>query len=146
MAQLPMRPAVRTGPYAAISQGGGTRRQGPLSPPLVLRLEGAFLLGLTLLLYAEFGGSWWSFAALFLVPDLGMIGYAAGPRIGAGAYNLTHTLTFPLALGAIALLGGYTGAIGVALIWAAHIGADRALGYGLKYPVHFRDTHLQRLG
>ena len=33
----------------------------------------------------------------------------------------------------------------VALIWLAHIGMDRLLGYGLKYPSAFKDTHLQRV-
>ena len=30
-------------------------------------------------------GSWWTFAALFLVPDLSMLGYLAGPSVGARA-------------------------------------------------------------
>jgi len=34
----------------------------------------------------------------------------------------------------------------IALIWFAHIGIDRALGYGLKYTSGFKDTHLGRLG
>jgi hypothetical protein len=34
----------------------------------------------------------------------------------------------------------------VALIWLAHIGFDRALGYGLKYKAGFGFTHLGRIG
>jgi hypothetical protein len=33
----------------------------------------------------------------------------------------------------------------MALIWLAHIGMDRMLGYGLKYSGGFKDTHLGRL-
>jgi hypothetical protein len=33
----------------------------------------------------------------------------------------------------------------IALIWFAHIGTDRFLGYGLEYPTRFKDTHLQRV-
>lgn len=34
----------------------------------------------------------------------------------------------------------------LALIHLAHIGFDRALGYGLKYGTAFGDTHLCRIG
>jgi hypothetical protein len=30
-------------------------------------------------------------------------------------------------------------------VLVAHVGMDRAVGYGLKYPTHFKDTHLQRI-
>jgi hypothetical protein len=30
----------------------------------------------------------------------------------------------------------------LSLIWAAHIGLDRMLGFGLQYPTRFKDTHL----
>ncbi|KKB35215.1 hypothetical protein QY97_01956 [Bacillus thermotolerans] len=35
--------------------------------------------------------------------------------------------------------------LAVGLIWSAHIGMDRAIGYGLKYSTHFKDTHLNRV-
>jgi len=75
-----------------------------------------------------------------------MAGYAAGPRIGAAVYNLFHTLLGP----AVLAIGFYAGLaewmLPVALIWLAHIAADRLLGYGLKLPTGFRDTHLGRIG
>jgi hypothetical protein len=120
-----------------------TRR--PLSPAAALRLEGLLVLVVAVMLYARAGAGWGLFAALLLAPDLGMLGYAAGPRIGALTYNLTHMLSQPLLLGAVGLAAGSSATVAVALIWAAHIGMDRALGYGLKYPTHFRDTHLQRV-
>ena len=112
------------------------------APNLILRAEGLAVLAATLWIYAVLGWSWWLFAALILAPDLSMLGYLWGPRIGAAAYNAAHTYLAPaglIALGALTvspLLGS------LALIWAAHIGLDRMLGYGLKYPHGFKATHL----
>ena len=36
--------------------------------------------------------------------------------------------------------------LSLAMIWLAHIGIDRALGYGLKYQTGFAFTHLGRIG
>lgn len=69
----------------------------------------------------------------------------AGPRAGAAAYNATHTTLGPLVLGVAGVLSDADLAVQLALIWLAHIGIDRLLGYGLKYPDRFRETHLQRL-
>jgi hypothetical protein len=82
------------------------------------------------------------FALLFLVPDLSMIGYAGGARAGSITYNAIHTYVGPLLLGAYSLAGEHRTALSIALIWIAHIGFDRMLGYGLKYPTRFKDTHL----
>lgn len=120
------------------------RTPGLLAPGAALRLEGLCLLVTAVALYGRTDASWWLFAALFLVPDLGMLGYLAGVRVGALTYNLTHMLSQPLLLGLASLLTGSATGLAVALVWAAHIGMDRALGYGLKYPTNFRDTHLQR--
>jgi hypothetical protein len=74
-----------------------------------------------------------------------MLGYLAGPRVGALSYDLAHTYVGPVALAVIGILGGSDVAVQVALVWLAHIGVDRLLGYGLKYPTGFKDTHLQRV-
>lgn len=118
-------------------------RGAPLTP---LRLEGAALLLLATVGYAHTGASWWLYAALFLAPDLSFLGYLAGARIGAIAYNAAHTTLGPIALALIGLGTGTPLAISVALIWAAHIGIDRMLGYGLKYAEGFGFTHLGRIG
>ena len=81
-----------------------------------------------------------------LAPDVSLAGYLAGPRVGAVTYNLAHTYAFPVALAAGCLLAGEPGLpVQIALIWAAHIGIDRVLGLGLKYPTAFKDTHLGRI-
>jgi hypothetical protein len=92
------------------------------------------------------GVSWWLFALLILAPDLSMLGYLAGPRVGAVAYNALHILIAPLILGIAGVLLAAPITTAVALIWIAHIAIDRALGYGLKLPTGFRDTHLGRIG
>lgn len=114
-------------------------------PEVLLRLEGGVLLALSVLLFWWAGGSWSLFAALLLAPDLSMLGYLAGSRIGAALYNAVHAYPLPAALGAFGLLGGSAVAVAVALVWFAHIGMDRLMGYGLKHPTGFKDTHLDRL-
>ncbi len=110
----------------------------------LLRLEGLCLLTAAALLYWRMGFAWQSFAIVFLAPDLSFIGYVAGPRVGAAAYNAAHSTIGPLALGLVSAV--VPGARPFALIWAAHVGFDRALGYGLKYASGFSHTHLGRIG
>jgi hypothetical protein len=113
---------------------------------LLLRLEGLALCAGAVLLYACSGSSWLLFAVLLLAPDLSFLGYLAGPRVGAVCYNVLHTTMGPLALGVAGSILAWPAAVAVALIWLAHIGIDRALGYGLKYDAGFAFTHLGRIG
>ncbi|UPY38141.1 DUF4260 family protein [Sediminicoccus sp. KRV36] len=106
---------------------------------LLLRLEGLALFLASLAAMAWLGGGWWLFLALWLVPDLSMLGYLAGPRVGAIAYNTAHMTIGPLVLGLVALW--LPEAAVPALAWASHVGGDRAMGYGLKRG-DFHDTHL----
>jgi hypothetical protein len=129
---------------------GGDARPGPvtflLDPVALQRIEGGVLLALSLLLYSKAGTSWVLFALLILAPDLFMLGYLRGPRAGAAAYNLGHTWLLPGILAAAGMIGS-GGLIGsLAMIWFGHIGVDRLLGYGLKLPTAFQDTHLGRIG
>jgi hypothetical protein len=113
---------------------------------MLLRLEGLLVFALSVLFYARSGGGWGRFAALFFVPDLSFAGYLLGGRVGAAAYNTMHSYCGPIALFLTSLLAGAPSAAGLALIWAAHVGIDRALGYGLKYGSGFADTHLGPIG
>jgi hypothetical protein len=115
-------------------------------PKILLRFEGAALLAAASFAYWRLDASWGLFALLFLVPDLSLLGYLAGPRVGAIAYNAAHTTIGPLALGAVGLFFDNALLLQLALIHLAHIGFDRALGYGLKYGTAFGDTHLCRIG
>ena len=141
--QLPAAPAADRSVPA--TDGAQTSRAGRSWPARLLRLEGAALLGAATLVYFYHGGSWLVFLALLLAPDLALVGYRRGPRLGSLLYNLAHTTTLPLLLAGGALLAGNTSGLLLAAIWLAHIGLDRMVGYGLKYPTAFKDTHLDRV-
>jgi hypothetical protein len=112
-------------------------------PGILLRIEGGCVLALSILCYREIHTSWILFVALFLVPDLAILGYFGGIRIGTIFYNLVHTLIGPLLLIAYAVLEKSLWLLPYGLVWTSHIGIDRLLGFGLKYPTRFNDTHLQ---
>jgi len=114
-------------------------------PARLLRVEEGVLLVLILLLYHDLHLSWILFAILFLAPDLAMLGYLAGTRVGSACYNLGHLLVLPVILLLFAIATHRHTLMAPALIWLAHIFFDRLLGYGLKYPTAFKDTHLQRI-
>jgi hypothetical protein len=116
------------------------------TPRAVLRIEGAFIFAIAIVLYWRLGEGWWLFAILFLAPDLSFLGYLAGARAGAIAYNVLHSIAGPILLALAGLFVPYEPATAVALIWLAHCGFDRALGYGLKYEAGFGFTHLGRIG
>jgi hypothetical protein len=111
----------------------------------ILQGEGALIAIAGIVLYAQHGFSWLLFAALILLPDLAMIGYVRGPRVGAILYNIGHSYIAPLILLVVAQWAASETATAIGLIWGVHIGADRALGYGLKYPEGFKSTHLGRV-
>lgn len=134
-------PASDTGLSARAHQGfvvGGVHA--------VLRLEGVTAFAAATALYAHFGFSWPLFALLFLAPDLFMLGYLVGPRTGAAVYNFGHTYAAALALALPGFFLGSPTAAACGLILVAHIGFDRALGFGVKYATAFGDSHLGRIG
>jgi Domain of unknown function (DUF4260) len=114
-------------------------------PRLLLHAEGAAVSGAAVTVYFWAGHPWWLLVVLALAPDLAMLGYVAGQRVGAAVYDLAHTYVLPVALLAAGVMADSDAALRVSLIWLTHIGVDRAIGYGLKYPTGFKDTHLQRV-
>ena len=113
---------------------------------LILRLEGVAVAAASLAVYDQMGFSWLAFAVFILAPDLSMLAYLAGPRAGAIGYNSARTYIAPLALAGLGAFAASPIATAAGIIWLAHVGVDRALGYGLKYPTAFGDTHLGRIG
>jgi hypothetical protein len=114
-------------------------------PRALLHLEGGAVFLAATVLYFHGDHPWWLYLVLALAPDLSMVAYAAGARVGAAGYDLAHTYALPVALAAIGVVAGADALVAVALVWVAHIGLDRAIGYGLKYATGFKDTHLQRV-
>jgi hypothetical protein len=112
---------------------------------IILRLEGIAIAALCTAAYGDSGAGWVLFAVLILAPDIFMLGYVFGKRIGALCYNVGHSYLTPLALAGAGALTGSDLPVLLALIWGAHIGLDRGIGYGLKYRSGFKDSHLTRV-
>lgn len=117
-------------------------------PPSIspwLRIEHLAALIAVVAIYARVSGDWLVFALLLFVPDISMVGYLRGPRIGSVVYNAGHLLAAAIALTGLGVAADSLPIVQIGLIWAAHITLDRAIGYGFKYPTNFKDTHLQRV-
>jgi hypothetical protein len=139
--------SLQSATLEAARQAGTARRNDAAgvvtgAPRAILRLEAAAVLIAAVACYAYRGGDWVLFALLFLVPDVSMLGYFAGRQVGALTYNVGHSYLGPAILSALGILAARHAAVDLALIWIAHIGFDRTLGYGLKYTAAFGHTHL----
>jgi uncharacterized protein DUF4260 len=111
-----------------------------------IRADAAAIVALTLWAVSVTNSSWIWFFALFLLPDLSMIGYVFGPRVGAAAYNVGHLYAWPVGLLAAGLTTHASFATTAALSWIAHIALDNVVGYGLKLPTGFEYTTLGPIG
>jgi Domain of unknown function (DUF4260) len=105
-----------------------------------------FVAALVLLWITGLPFAWWIAVLLFFAPDLSFAGYVAGPRVGALTYNSVHIYGFGPVVMAAGTLIGEPLLTALGLLWLAHSGFDRMLGYGLKLPEGFRETHLGRIG
>ena len=127
----------------------GTIDQPAIASPSVrgwLRLEGAAAFAAGLALYGWLGGPWLLVIPLLLLPDLSAVGYLRGPRLGAFTYNVVHNWALGLAVLGAGLATDIAPVSIAGAILIAHVGMDRAVGYGLKLPTSFQDTHLGRMG
>lgn len=113
---------------------------------LTLKTEDLAELLLALLVLSRLPYPWWMLPPTFLLPDLSMLGYLAGPRVGAFCYNLAHHKALALALGAAGWLLGQPVLLLAGTVLLFHIALDRLFGYGLKHTTSFQDTHLGRVG
>jgi hypothetical protein len=130
--------AGTSGPVTTGAVSGGVRT--------LLRLEGFALFAGMTLLYGVWDGSWWIYGILFFVPDVSFAAYLAGPRFGAMIYNAAHSYLAPMAMMTLGFATTEPLILSIAMIWLAHIGFDRMLGYGLKYAAGFAFTHMGRIG
>jgi len=113
---------------------------------LLLRAEALAIFVAGVLAYLQLNGHPLWLLPLLLAPDVSMLGYLGGPRLGAITYNLVHNLVLALALLAIGWFAAVAPLALAGAIALAHVGMDRSLGYGLKLPTAFKDTHLGRIG
>ena len=112
----------------------------------LLKLEELAELLLAVFVFAHLPYAWWVLPAIFLLPDLSMLGYLAGPRVGAMCYNLAHHKALAVAVGVSGWWLGQPLLLLVGTVLLFHSAFDRVLGYGLKYATGFHDTHLGRVG
>jgi hypothetical protein len=112
----------------------------------VIALEEAAIFVLSVVLFSKLSFAWWWYLALILTPDLSMFGYAVNTRVGAMAYNLFHhkAVAIVIYISGLFLKNEVLQLVG--LILFGHSGMDRMLGYGLKYPDSFQNTHLGLIG
>lgn len=112
---------------------------------ILLHIEGLAVLFISVYFYAQSEFSWLLFIILLFTPDFAMLGYVFDKQVGAIVYNIFHSYTLPIGVVFLGVLLSNQTMLAVGLIWGAHIGMDRMVGYGLKYPTNFKDTHFQRV-
>lgn len=112
---------------------------------IILHIEGFAVLALSIYLYGYNQFSWVLFFILLLAPDMSMLGYLLNNKVGAVLYNLFHTYSLPIGIIICGIILSNSAVLAIGFIWSAHIGMDRMVGYGLKYPTEFKDTHLKRV-
>lgn len=143
-AETPATGPSTDGPAAnGVGTGGSGAATGGVRT--LLRLEGLALFAGMTLLYGVWDGSWWIYVLLFFAPDLSFAAYLTGPKFGAMIYNAAHSYLAPMTLMTFGFATGSPLILSIAMIWLAHIGFDRMLGYGLKYAEGFGFTHLGRI-
>lgn len=112
---------------------------------VILHIEGLAVLVLSLYFYSSLHFSWLLFFVLLFVPDFSMFSYFINQKVDAFIYNIFHTYSLPIAIILSGKLLSQSMILAIGLIWLAHIGMDRMLGYGLKYPTNFKETHFSRI-
>jgi len=138
---------MHNNPALSIAESAPAKRGVHVStttPTRLLRIEAALIAIVSIAAYRWAGGGWVQYVALWLIPDLFMVGYLLNSRVGAVAYNLSHNLVLPLGLSVLAVVRPDMFLLQLGLIWLSHVAIDRALGFGLKYASAFGDTHLGR--
>lgn len=131
--------------HAALPIDHATPKAALSGPRVILHLEGAAVMAVAIAAYVSLGGGLWFFLATILVPDVSLLGYLVGKRVGALVYDAVHNYVAPLALAGLASALGWHLGLLIAAVWVAHVGMDRLAGYGLKYESGFRSTHLDRV-
>lgn len=112
----------------------------------LLRLEELMQLGLTVFLFIFLPYAWWWYVVLFLLPDIGILGYVVNPRVGALTYNVLHHKGIAIAVYILGLSQGIFELQFAGLLLFGHSAFDRFMGYGLKYSDNFKNTHLGWIG
>lgn len=115
---------------------------------IILKLEEAMMAatGIYFLTIYDLGLSVWLWIILFFSPDAGMLGYLVNTKVGAFTYNVFHHKGLAIAIAATGYFLHQDVCIAIGILLFAHSSFDRMLGYGLKYPDSFQNTHLGKIG
>ncbi|HTR29634.1 MAG TPA: DUF4260 domain-containing protein [Puia sp.] len=112
----------------------------------VIKWEEAAMFALSIMLIAPLPYAWYWWLVWILAPDLSMIAYLGGNKVGAVGYNIAHHKGIAIALYAAGLYTGHPAPEYAGMILFGHSSMDRAMGYGLKRFTGFQDTHLGKIG
>ncbi|HVI48646.1 MAG TPA: DUF4260 domain-containing protein [Chitinophaga sp.] len=113
----------------------------------LLTLEEAGMLLLSIAaFYYQLPYAWWWLPVCILLPDLSMLGYAAGNKAGAYIYNFFHHKGVAVLIWLAGIVLHQNWLLFTGIILFAHSCMDRIFGYGLKYTTAFKDTHLGEIG
>ncbi len=113
---------------------------------LLLKLEELPLFVFCAVLANSLPFAWWWYWALFLTPDIGLLGYLVNPRVGAFTYNFIHHKGIAVACFLVGLWLCNNELQFAGLLLLGHSSFDRVFGYGLKYGENFKNTHLGWIG
>lgn len=111
----------------------------------IQRLESAAIFVLLLGFYYYYNLNWVILAIFILLPDISMVGYLKNPKLGAAIYNLGHNYFSPIVLFGLSVFFDFGFTSTLSIVWMIHIALDRMLGFGLKLPTGFKNTHLGKL-
>ena len=103
-----------------------------------------FLLSIVLISRLPYAWYWW--LVWILAPDLSMVAYLGGNRVGAIGYNIVHHKGVAIMLYLVGLFMRHPALEYAGMILFGHSSMDRGMGYGLKYFSGFQNTHLGRIG
>jgi len=111
----------------------------------ILKLEemAMFIFSIYVLYYLRV--EWWYYIILFLGPDISMLGYLFGNKVGAVCYDIFHHKAIGITLFVTGFITNNWMMKVAGVIIYGHSSMDRMLGYGLKYFEGFKFTHLGNL-
>ena len=112
----------------------------------ILKLEETLMFVLGIYLFSLLDYQWWWFLVLILAPDIGMLGYLFGNKIGAFCYNAFHHKGLAIAIYLVGIYLSLPLLQLAGIILFSHASMDRIVGYGLKFESGFKYTHLGEIG
>lgn len=112
----------------------------------IIQLEEAAMFGMCIYILYLLKIEWWIYLLLLLAPDVSMLAYLAGNKIGAITYNIFHHKAVAIIIFIIGLVNQTWLLQTAGIVLFGHSSMDRMFGYGLKYFNGFKFTHLGEIG